>query len=245
MTLAVDRTYQMPISSNQNPSRDSQASNFLFVVFEGLFDVIAHPIRTTINILKMPFRFGQQIANSETLLGDSVRYNVEGVAILILVSNLVGGGFAVHLLPDFRHSEELEGILYAFGAIATGLCGYLAIRVLRSRAAALNGTVAAYNYWFGLLWLFCLVTVPLEICKIDPQSRLGSMISAPMVIAALLLFFFLIRWIADINQVGPIRAFASFWLGLIFFNIMFRPLFFLLNHFLKRWHVAINPYTAG
>jgi hypothetical protein len=235
----------MPSGSNQNRSSGSGASKFLFVVIEGLFDVIAHPIRTTTDILKMPFRFGEQIANSQKLLQDSVRYNVESVAILIVVSNLVGGGLAVHLLPEFRHSEELEGILYAFGAVATGVCGYLAVRVLRSRSSSFNGTVAAYTYWFGLVWLFCLVAVPLESYKIDPQSRLGSLISVLIGIAAFLLFLFLIRWIADINNIGPIRAFASFWLSLIFFNIIFRLLFFVVNHFLKRWHFVINPYAAG
>src|SRR5215470_4577900 len=122
----------MPSASNHNRANGSRAFKVLFAILEGLLDAIAHPIRTTTDILKMPFRFGEHIGNSRRRLQDSIRYNVETVAILIIVSNLVGGRLAVHLLPEFRHSEELEGILYAFGAVATGVCGYLAVRVLRS-----------------------------------------------------------------------------------------------------------------
>ena len=228
-------------SNDGRPDRES-ASNFTLAILEGLFDVIAHPTRTTTRILKMPFCFGQHINNSQRVLQDSVRYNVESVAVLILLSNLIGGRLAVHLLPEFPHSEELEGILYAFGAIATGLCGYLAVCILKLDVASLNRTVAAYTYWFGLIWLFCVVAVLLEKYQIDPDSRLGSLLGLPITIAALLLFVFLIRWIADVNNIGRGRAFLSFCLGIILFNIIFRPLFFVVNLFLKKWHLVINPY---
>lgn len=229
--------------SDEGPSTGTSASRFAFVVLAGLFDLVYHPVRTTIGILKRPFCFGQQIANSEKGVKDSTRYNVECLAILIGLSNLVGRRLAVHLLPEFRHSEELEGILYAFGAVATGVCGYLAVRALKDSSISLNRNVAAYNYWFGLVWLFSLVAVPLEVYKVDPQSRLGSLLALPIGFAAFFLFAVLLRWLADINNISWTRAFVSFWLGIILFNLIFRPVFFLLNLFLKRWHVFINPYS--
>ena len=233
----------MPTSSDPRQSNGARASNFLSVV-EGLFHVMVHPIRTTVNILKMRSRFGQEIANSKNALRDSVIYNVEGVLLLVIVSNLVGGRLSVHLLPEFPHSEEVEAILYAFGSVATGVCGYIAVCALKRRFVPPAETIAAYIYWFGFFEFSVLpVAVLVEKFKIDPESRIGSLIALPTAIAVYLALRVLIRWIADLNDIGWLAALISFGLAILFFNAVFRPLFFIVNLILRRWHIFINPYV--
>lgn len=85
----------MPISSDGGQSNGARARNFLSVL-EGLFEIV-HPIGTTVSILKMHFWFSKEIAEKKNALKDSVKYNVAGLLIVIIVSNLVGGRLFVHL----------------------------------------------------------------------------------------------------------------------------------------------------
>ena len=233
----------MPTSSDERRSNGARASNFRSVL-EGLFHVIVHPIRTTVSILKMHFRFGQEIANSKNALRDSVIYNGEGALLIVIVSNLVGGRLSVHLLPEFPHSEEAEAILYAFGSVATGVCGYLAVSVVKRRFVPPAETIAAYTYWFGLFQFSVLpVVVLMEKLKIDSEARLGSLIAKAIVVVAILEFGFLVNWIGDLNDIGWLKAFRSFCLAILLLNAVFIPLFFILNLILKRWHFFINPYV--
>ena len=160
------------------------------------------------------------------------------------MSNLVGGRLSVHLLPEFHHSEHAEAILYAFGSVATGVCGYLAVCVLKRRFVPPAETIAAYTYWFGFFQFSVLpVAVLMEKFKINPESWIGSLTVLAILVAVILAFACLVNWIADLNDIGLLRAFISFWLAILFFNAVFRPLFFVLNLILKRWHISINPYV--
>src|SRR5690349_21047370 len=94
----LDRSCQMPSTSNDGRSNAARASNFLSGA-EALFNAIVHPIRITVSILKTPFRFSEQIANSQNALRESIIYNGEGTLVLVIVSNLVSGSLSVHLLP--------------------------------------------------------------------------------------------------------------------------------------------------
>ena len=233
----------MPTSSDEGRSNSTRNSSFLSVL-EGLFNAIVHPIRTTVSILKLRFHFGQEIAKSRNALRDSVIYNGEATLLLVIVSNLVGGGLSVHLLPEFSHSEDVEAILYALGSVATGVCGYLAVCALKRRFVPPAETIAAYTYWYGFFELSMLpVAVLLEKFKIDPASRIGSLIVLVILVVVILEFGFLVNWIAELNDIGWFKTFMSFCLAILLLNALFRPLFFILNLILKRWHFFINPYV--
>lgn len=207
----------------------------------GLFDEALHIVRTTISIGKSHFNFGRQIGGMERPLTDAIRYNVEVLAVVIILSNFVGGTLTVHLLPEFRFSQELEAILYTIGVFATGACGWLAVWLLTSnRPIPAAETIAAYAYWYGFVEL---ASMPIAILDEKTNIDLGSWIGWIIGLATVVVFSLLTKWIADINNIGVAKAFFSFVLAIILFNLIARPIALGLNAAFKLagWDFAIDP----
>lgn len=171
-------------------------------------------LRTTAAIFKDHFRFGQQILAMKDPVQSALRYDLEVLAVLVVVWNAIGGRLTVHLLPAFPFSEELEAILYALATAATGVCVYAAERLLTGRVIPATETVAAYLYWWGFYYALSIVIALLSApWGLDAPDY----IAVPAALCLLSTYLLLLQWIAEIHQTSMVGAFISFWAGVVLF----------------------------